>query len=57
MDRAIRVGIHYLRQHSTALPVLADAFRPETAEYFREWSTNDLIERLLKPWLHGMRCR
>jgi hypothetical protein len=46
MDRPITVGIHNLCEHSTAPLILASAFRRESPGYFREWSTNDVIERL-----------
>jgi hypothetical protein len=51
MKPPVAVRIHYLCEHTTALPALADAFRRESPEYFRDWSTSDMVERLLKPSL------
>lgn len=45
------VTIGYLADHPDALPILAEAFRAESPEYFRDRSVADLVDQLLRPTL------
>ncbi len=45
--RTLCVG--YLADATAALPVLASAFRDESPVYFRDWSVDEVIARLLEP--------
>ena len=51
MERPPGVCVDYLCDYPAALTVLAEAFRRESPDYFREWSASDVIDRLLTPSL------
>lgn len=45
------IHIGYLCDHPEAIPVIGEALRAESPGFFRGWSADDVVERIVRPTL------